>query len=169
MRSPRTTVAVLALALAASMGLSPSSASARVDLGATDARPSADRVAVSTSFDSGERAAAITVTAKVVKRRLRPNGPRRLVLQGAVNPPKGPVYIQRGTKCNRTKTEQTGTLVCNWKFYRKTFVKQGRYAAGIDAPSRLRGWTWRAKVKKTVSEPWVTCTRRPGQECKVPF
>lgn len=170
MRSPRIVFAVLTLALTASMGLSPTSASARVP--GPDSRPSAEAVpalAGPTSARSSQKAAPFTVSAKVVKRRVRPGGPRRLVLQGAVNPPQGPVYIQRGTKCNKQKSIEANKLVCNWKFYRKTFLKKGRYAAVIDAPPRLRAWVWRAKVKPVVSEPWMTCTKRKSQQCKVPF
>ncbi|MDO9457773.1 hypothetical protein [Nocardioides sp.] len=154
MRSPRIVVAVLALALTASMAFTASSASARVD-----SWPGADAQRSSVS----ERAAAITVTSRVIKKRLKANRPKQLVFVGKVTPAKGPVYIQKATKCNRDK----GT--CNFKFYRKVFLKKGAYQAVIDAPPTQRSWLWRAKVKTSFSEVWQTCTKRPKQNCKIPF
>jgi hypothetical protein len=155
MRSPRILVAIIGLTLIASMTLTPSSASAR-----DEARPAAGarKAAASQAV-----VAPIVITSKVVKKRLQPDRPRQLVFQGAVNPPKGPVYIQRATRCNRENR------TCNFTFYRKVFLKKGRYQAVIGAPAGQRSWLWRAKVKSSYSESWQTCTKRPKQNCKVPF
>jgi hypothetical protein len=162
MRSPRIAIVVLALALAASMSFT-SSASARVS--PSDASPAATPAALGAPVaarTSARAAEDIRVGAKIVKRRVRPGGPKRLVLTGAVVPSQGPVYIQRATKCNRAK----GT--CNFKFYKKRYLKKGRYTAIVGAPPTLRGWVFRAKVKNSYSEAWITCTRRPAQDCKLP-
>ncbi|MCW2814698.1 MAG: hypothetical protein JWN84_2153 [Nocardioides sp.] len=153
MRSPRLVVAAIAVALTASMTSVAPSATARID-----PRPAPAAAAAPTV----ERAAAITITSRVVKRRMAPDRPKRLVFQGTVTPAKGPVYIQRATRCNRAVT------ACNFTFYRKVFLKKGAYAAVIAAPPTQRGWVWRAKVKTSYSKWWVTCTKRPLQDCTVP-
>lgn len=153
MRSPFT-VAALALALSASTAFAPSQASARVD-----SRPAVGVQEAS----AGERAAAVTVSARVVKVRVKPNRPKQLVLRGTVNPAQGPVYIQKATKCDRAKR------TCNFKFYRKVFLKKGAYQAVIGAPPTQRSWVWRAKVKTSYSTIWQTCTKRPTQNCKIPY
>lgn len=153
MRSPRIVIAILALALTTSMSFTASSASARVD---------ARTAPVAAKASTSERA-AVKVTAKVVKIRLAPNRPARLVIKGKVTPAQGPVYIQRATKCNKAQ----GT--CNFKFFRKVFLKKGRYQTVIGAPGTRRSWLWRAKVKSSYSDIWQTCTKRPTQSCTVPY
>jgi hypothetical protein len=155
MRSPRIVVAILAMAMTASMAFTASSASARVD-----ARPD---IASQKAATSERAAAAITITSRVVKKRVRPGGPKKLVFQGKVTGAKGPVYIQKATKCNKQKR------VCNFKFFRKVYLKAGAYHAVVGAPRSVRSWLWRAKVKNTYSEIWQTCTKRPTQECKIPY
>ncbi|WP_148613666.1 hypothetical protein [Nocardioides rubriscoriae] len=164
MRSLRILVAVLALALTVSMALVPSQASARVD---SRPAPGVQQAGVEKAgvekAGASERAADITVTARVVKRRIKANRPKQLVLVGTVTPAQGPVYIQKATKCDKA------TRTCNFKFYRKVFLKKGSYQAVIDAPPTLRSWLWRAKVKTSFSTIWQTCTRRPEQSCKIPY
>ncbi|WP_170219478.1 hypothetical protein [Nocardioides litoris] len=162
MRSARPLIALLALALAASLGLAPAGAQASVARGA--AVSGADRADLGSVSGRTDARLATTVTAKVVKKRVRPNGPRVLVIKGAVSPlGVGPVKIQRATKCNKA------TKTCNFKFYRKKALKNGRYEVVIDAPNRLRGWVWRAKVGSALSNAWLTCRKRPTQECKIPY
>lgn len=154
MRSTRILVAILGLALMASMAFTASSASAR-----EEARPAAGPQRA----DTQQRAEEIEVTSKVVKKRVRPNRPKQLVFQGTVVPAQGPVYIQKATRCNREKR------TCNFTFYRKVFLKKGAYQSVIGAPPGLRSWLWRAKVKTTYSEIWQTCTKRDSQSCKIPY
>ncbi len=158
MRLLRIVIAALALALTASMALAPSSASARVD-----GRQVVEAQKAGTTQAGVSERAAITVTARVVKRRLKPNRPKQLIIQGTVSPAQGPVYIQKATKCSKAKR------TCNFKFYRKVFLKKGAYQAVIDAPRTQRSWLWRAKVKNTYSTIWQTCTKRPTQNCKIPY
>ncbi|MEO9323023.1 hypothetical protein ABFT23_05995 [Nocardioides sp. C4-1] len=153
MRSPRIVVAVLALALAAMLALTPSGATAR-----EVARGDLLQVAPAQADP-----APVVVGARVVEKRVRKKGPKRLVMVGKVVPAKGPVYIQRATKCNKA------TSTCNFKFYKKVFLKKGGYQAVIEAAPKLRAWVWRAKVKASFSEVWMTCTKRPSQECKLPY
>jgi hypothetical protein len=159
MRSPRSIFAVLALALAASMALVPSSSTAR-PAAPEAAAPAAERVLAG---DAVSKRAEIFVGARVVKRRLRPGTPRQLMLVGIVRPRKGPVNIQRATSCSRQ------TRTCNFRYFKTVPLRDGRYRAVIDAPPRLRGWVWRAKVGNNVSEAWVTCTKRPAQRCQIPY
>lgn len=161
MRPVRVLVALIALALTATLSTAPS-ATARVE-----ARPGATAGAVgAVSAVTSARAETIEVTAEVVKRRLAPDRPKRLVLQGQVTPAKGPVYIQRATRCVRGACTEPEHF--NFRFYRKVFLDKGAYRAVIDAPPTLRGWLWRAKVGTTYSEIWQTCTKRPQQNCTVP-
>jgi hypothetical protein len=152
-RSPRILVAVLALAMTASLPFAPSPASARVD----------SRPAVGLHQSDVSQRAAVTITAKVVKRRVKPNRPKQLVFQGTVTPAKGPVYIQKATRCS--KAERT----CNFRFYKKVFLKNGAYQAVIGAPPTQRSWLWRAKVGTSYSKIWQTCTKRPLQDCNIPY
>ncbi|WP_340540828.1 hypothetical protein [Nocardioides sp. GXZ039] len=108
-----------------------------------------------------------TITSRVVKRRL-PKGGKGLFFVGSVEPSQGPVYIQRATKCNKE------TNTCNFKFYKRKYLKNGRYEARIEAPPKLRGWMWRARVGNSYSDQWVTCTKTDRQveqnkNCKIPF
>jgi hypothetical protein len=162
MRPARTFIAVLALALAASMALVPSSSSARLTSART-AAPAAERAPLSTGTSARAESAAARIGARVVKRRLNPGGPRQLMLVGAVRGAKGPVNIQRALSCNRR------TRTCNFKYFKTVPQRQGRYQAVIDAPPRLRGWVWRAKIGNATSEAWVTCTKRPAQQCQIPY
>ncbi|QCW49754.1 hypothetical protein FE634_03825 [Nocardioides dongxiaopingii] len=152
MRCSRLVTVLLALVLAA---LLPTAAPA----GATTAGgPAAARVAAADD--------PITITSKVVSR----DGRRKkgLFLVGKVTPSEGPVYIQRATRCSRE------TNSCNFRLYRKKYLKQGRYEAKIAAPPTRRGWMWRARVGTSYSDAWVTCTKTPrqaeaGKDCKIPF
>ncbi|GAA5145077.1 hypothetical protein GCM10023340_13790 [Nocardioides marinquilinus] len=102
-------------------------------------------------------AAAPKITVRIVKR----NG-GQLWLVGGVEPAQGPVYVQKATDCNRQK----GT--CNFKFYKKIYLKKGRYETRVFAP-KSGAWAWRTKVKSSYSKIWVTCKLRSGQrECPVP-
>lgn len=86
----------------------------------------------------------------------------KLILVGGVKPPKGPMIIQKATNCN----VKAGT--CNFKFYRKVPVKQGRFQARVYAP-RSGSWAWRARVGTSASKVWVTCTRaNPTAACPTP-
>jgi hypothetical protein len=102
-------------------------------------------------------ARAPKITVRIVKR----NG-GQLWLVGGVEPKKGPVYVQKATSCN----QQKGT--CNFKFYKKIYLKNGRYETRVYAPKK-GAWAWRTKVKTSYSKIWVTCKLRSGQrECPVP-
>lgn len=91
----------------------------------------------------------------------------KIFLRGAVNPPSGPVFIQRATRCDRDQ----GT--CNFQPFRKVFLNDaGQYKAPIAAPPTRRGWVWRAQVKQSFSRSWLTCTKpRNAQDkpCRVPY
>lgn len=146
MRASRLLVAVLALAL---LGLVPASTSASA---AQPSDATASRMAPSTAVS----ARAGKLTAKVVKRK------GKLFLTGVIRPKRGPVVIQKATKCNEQK--QT----CNFKNFSKSKInKKGRYTARIYAP-RSGSWAWRAKKAKQVSNIWITCVKRPGATCPTP-
>lgn len=102
------------------------------------------------------RAAERTVGIKIVKKK------GKLILLGNVKPPKGPVTVQKATKCNVKKN------TCNFKFYKTVPVKKGRYQVRVFAPKN-GSWAWRARVGTTTSDIWVTCTRsNPGAACPTP-
>jgi hypothetical protein len=148
MRASRLIVAVLALAL---LGLVPatSSASAAVPNSAVSVPRAATPVAA--------KARVKKLTAKIVTRK---GG--KLFITGIIRPKNGPVVIQKATNCNRAK----GT--CNFKKFRKSKInKKGRYSTRVYAP-RNGSWAWRAKKAKTTSEVWLTCIKRPDEDCPIP-
>lgn len=102
------------------------------------------------------RAVERKIGIKIVKR----NG--KLILLGNVTPPKGPVTVQKATRCD----VKQGT--CNFKFYKQVGVKEGRYQVRVYAP-RSGSWGWRARVGTTISDIWVTCKpASPGAPCPNP-
>lgn len=109
--------------------------------------------------DPAPRASSTTVkklTGKIVKRK------GKLFLTGVIRPKKGPVQVQRATSCNKKK----GT--CNFKKYRKAKVdKSGRYTVRVYAPT-TGSWAWRARKNATVSPAWVTCVKKPDEDCATP-
>lgn len=157
MRSPRILVPVLALLLAVTAALTASSPTA--------AAPAAGASGASHASHTSQRVAAdeIAITSRIIRKRLKPNRPKQLLLVGTVEPRKGPVWIQRATKCSRK------TRTCNFTFYAKRYLHQGRYQIVIDAPPRQRSWLWRAKVKESYSPEWQTCTKKPDQNCRIPY
>ena len=145
MPATRLLVAVLALALAPA--------------GLVAAAPTATAAQPSASVGQAQRAAAeqrVPITAKIVKRK------GKLTLTGVVRPRRGPVVVQRATDCNR----KTG--VCNFKKYRTTKVDdKGRYTQRVRAP-RTGAWAWRATRAKDTSEVWLTCVKKPEDDCPIP-
>ena len=126
---------------------------------ANAAKPTTKSVAANASAAENPVAARATerkIGIKIVKKR------GKLILLGNVTPPKGPVTIQKATRCD----VKQGT--CNFKFYKQVGVKEGRYQVRVYAP-KSGGWAWRARVGTTVSDIWVTCTRaNPGAPCPNP-
>lgn len=118
---------------------------------------SAGAQAVSSPDRPAVSAKAVKVGTKIIKK----NG--KLFMVGRVTPAKGPVTIQKATKCNVKK----GT--CNFKFFAKTSVnKKGNYRIRVYAPQR-GSWAWRAKVGASSSSIWVTCKQRSGSSpCPTP-
>lgn len=146
MRFTRIITAIVAFAL---IGLLPFSS-------ANAAKPTATKSVAAAKAPATAKAVERKVGIKIVKR----NG--KLMLLGNVKPPKGPVTIQKATKCNVDK----GT--CNFKFYKQVGVKKGRYQVRVYAPKN-GSWAWRARVGNTNSDIWVTCTRaNPGAACPTP-
>lgn len=135
MRATRIITALLTLAL---LGLVPLAAASNASAAPTSAR--------------AERSVGV----KIVKK----DG--KLIMLGNVKPPKGPVVIQKATRCNVEK----GT--CNFKFYKKVPVKKGRYKVRVYAPKN-GSWAWRARVGATTSDIWVTCKRKSeSSPCPTP-
>lgn len=137
MRFARTITAIVAFAL---IGLLP--------FGSADAASPTTTTATSSSLAAtppSSARAATKIGIKIVKKR------GKLILLGNVQPPKGPVNIQKATNC-------TSRGVCNFKSYRTVGVKNGRYQVRVYAPKH-GSWAWRARVGSTKSDTWVTCTR----------
>ena len=150
MRASRLVVAVLALAL---LGLVPATSSASAAIPTSAVSVSVPSAAASVPA----KARVKKITAKIVTR----NG-GQLFITGVIRPKKGPVVIQKATSCNRAK----GT--CNFKKFRKSKVnKKGRYTTRVYAPS-TGSWAWRAKKVTTTSEAWLTCVKRPDEDCPIP-
>ena len=144
MRPSRLLVAVLALAL---LGLVPAFASSS----ATAAAPVRSAAAAPDPTK---------LTAKIIKRK---NG--TLAMTGIIRPKKGPVTIYKATTCVK-KGERKGE--CNFKKFRKSKVnKKGRYTTRVYAP-RKGSWAWVAIKGGVASEVWVTCVKRPNENCKNP-
>jgi len=156
MRSPRMLVAVVAVALTATIATTPSRAGAEVDT-----RPAA----VSQKADTSERAST-SITAKVVKIRPAANKPANLYLTGKVYGAKGDgkVSIQVATACDKAK----GT--CNFRYYRTTRLNSANnYKGQISAPPTRRSYLWRARIGTATSDIWQTCTKRSDQTCQIPY
>ena len=137
MRFARIITAIVAFAL---IGLLPQAA-------ANAAQPVTKASAAESSAATAVSAkAARKVGIKIVKRK------SKLMLVGNVTPPRGPVIIQRATKCNVAKG------VCNFKFYKKVGLKKGHYEVRVYAPKR-GSWAWRARVGSTASDIWLTCKK----------
>lgn len=155
-------VALLALAL---LGLVPAGAGVARVAGAAATtevpRPTAS-VAPLSSAPTREPASARAgtkvkkLTGKIVKRK------GKLFFTGIIRPKKGPVQVQKATKCNEKKN------TCNFKKYRKAKInKKGRYTTRVYAP-RTGSWAWRARKNATYSLAWVTCVKKPSEDCPVP-
>ncbi len=143
MRTTRLLVAALALAL---LGLLPATASSQ----ATTAGHGVSSKAPATK---------VTLQGKEVRR----HGRTVPVVYGTVNPPKGPVYIQKATQCRTQKVSS-----CNFKFFNKTFLKNGKYSQQITYPKRRGTFVWRAKVGKAVSPAILTCKTASGVCSRLP-
>ncbi|WP_232678265.1 hypothetical protein [Nocardioides sp. R-C-SC26] len=123
---------------------------------AENADATSARTASASATATAERRAERKVGIKVVKRK------GKLFLVGNVTPPKGPVIIDRGTKCNPSK----GT--CNFKRWKKASIKKGRYEVRVYAP-RTGSLAWRARVGNAKSDIWVTCKKRvQSSPCPTP-
>jgi len=129
MRFTRLIGALLAVVLMGALGLVTSSSASAADSAATatSARPA-----------TSERA-ALQVTAKAVTRG------RSVYLVGKVKPRRGPVVIQRATRC------PNGVESCNFKTFKKVGTnKKARFE--VRTPSRAGGdYFYRARVGAAVS------------------
>lgn len=147
MRATRLLVSFLALAL---LGLVPAGVSASA------AQPSSDSIAARSTLSAPVSARVTKLTAKIVKRK------GKLILTGVVRPARGPLVIQRGTKCNAKR----GTY--NFKKFTRTKVdKKGRYTVRVFAPNN-GSLAWRATKGKAKSEIWLTCRKAAGSSCPIP-
>ncbi|WP_323794260.1 hypothetical protein [Nocardioides sp.] len=162
MRSSRLLlVALLALVL---LGLVPAGPGAAGAAGAavttSDRTVPAASAAPLPSSAASARARARTKVKKLTGKIVRRQG--KLFLTGVIRPKKGPVQVQKATSCNQKK----GT--CNFKKYRKAKInKKGRYTMRVYAPT-TGSWVWRARKNATYSPAWVTCVKKPNQDCPAP-
>ena len=114
--------------------------------------PNASSSAAASTADSASPAAHATTQAQRPRKvftKIVKNKHGHLIMKGYVKPPKGPVTIQKATKCNK-RTHQ-----CNFKRYRRVHLRQGHYATRVTAP-RHGNWYWRAKVGHVHSDIWKT-------------
>jgi hypothetical protein len=153
MRAARLISALVALAL---LGLVPASTSA-------SAVPT-DSARTSGAADRPARAAAgaaeITITSRVVVRKKPGQRKRKLFLVGRVEPAQGPVFVQMAKRCNKEPFR------CNFKFYKRGYLKNGRYMVRITASPTHRSYLWRARIGDATSPIWRTCVEEP---CRLPF
>lgn len=165
MRSPRIVVAALGVALAASMAATAPVASARDDQ--QPAAASAQRVETPAAQAPTAQRASYSITARVVKKRPAANKPYALYLRGNVYGARGKVSIQKATVCSRNPEADPP---CKFAYYRTvTTNSAGVYEARIEAAPGRRSYVWRARFQNAYSDIWQTCTKRPDQDCAIPY
>lgn len=151
-------VVLLALAL---LGLVPAGTGVAGAAATTDTKRTASAaplVSAPTRGPASARAGAKVkkLTGKIIKRE------GKLFLTGVIRPKQGPVQVQRATSCNQKKD------TCDFRKYRKAKIDQkGRYKMRVYAP-RTGAWAWRARKNATYSPTWVTCVKKPAEDCPVP-
>lgn len=114
--------------------------------------PNTSSSAAASTANSASPAAGSTAQAQTPRKvftKIVKNKHGHLIMKGYVKPPKGPVTIQKATKCNKRSHE------CNFKRYRRVQLRHRHYHTRVTAPRR-GNWYWRAKVGHIHSDIWKT-------------